>query len=144
MRQAVHPKIWQLWLIYKITHNKPKWVFYMLYLGRGTPIFANYSRFSGKAPGGGVFIFASLNLNQEKTPPLETRFHWLWVNYATNTKSDTWNLRKAPGGDVFIFASLAKKDPTKFHPLGLFPRINLEKSTLAAHLKVRLYLKSID
>ena len=36
-----------------------------------------YSGFSGKAPGGGVFIFASLKLNQEKTPSLETSFYWL-------------------------------------------------------------------
>ena len=34
-----------------------------------------YRGFSTKPPGGGVFIFASLRMNQEKIPLLEIGFH---------------------------------------------------------------------
>ena len=37
--------------------------------------------------GGGIFIFISLILDQEKAPPLVTRFHWLYDDYAAKTKS---------------------------------------------------------
>ena len=75
-----------------------------------------YSEFSGKAPGGGVFIFASLKLNQEKIPALKTSFISYKLIMQQKQKSKAWNLRKAPGGGVFIFASLAKKGRKKSYP----------------------------
>ena len=48
----------------------------------------NYRGFSRKPPGGGVFIFASLKMNQEKNPLLEIGLYRLWVIYAADTKSN--------------------------------------------------------
>ena len=61
--------------------------------------------------GGGIFIFISLILNQEKAPPLVTRFHWLYDDYAAKTKSKAWAFQKPQG--MGFFTSLAKIEKNK-------------------------------
>ena len=76
----------------------------------------HYRGFSTKPPGGGVFIFASLKMSQEKTSHLYFDFYWSWGISPAKTKYKAWNLRKPPGGGVFIFASLAEKNRKKTPP----------------------------
>ena len=70
--------------------------------------------------GGGGFIFASLKLNQEKTPNLESSFHRLWVKFAAETKSQR-KTRENPQGVGVLFSLAFSKIPEKNpHPPGGF------------------------
>ena len=72
-----------------------------------------YMCFSTKHPGGGVFISASLKMNEKQISLLEIGFHWSWVFSVAETKSKAWYLRKPQGSGVFIFASLIEKNGEK-------------------------------
>ena len=71
-----------------------------------------YRGFSPKDPRGGVFIFTSFKMNQEKTQLLEIGFHRLSVIYAAETKAKAWNLRK-PQGVGFLYLLALPEKPEK-------------------------------
>ena len=78
----------------------------------------------GKAPGGRVFILASLNSNREKTEPKKSII--IGLSYIMQHEQIIVQKHtKNPGGGVFIFASLAEKTEKKPSPSGAFPENTL-------------------